>query len=1030
MHRWHFLFYLLTLLLLVGGCSEDDTTATTTPSIEQNSASKDSDGDGLSDKDETTRYFTAVHIKDSDGDGISDGEEVLEYGFNPTANPYRFNPLIADLPTIKIDISTVPKLRLNYTDSQGQQKSASNANGGANIKTDSSSDASGASVSIAIEKKTKLGTETGGEFSVKGTLARSYSHTDVETRTDQKTWNRIQSETNATKRITDSGEISIGINIENSSYLPFTLTHLTLVASFYDGNDILPIATLGYNSGNGGFSPTTFAPFERSNTLLFSQNALNLDTALSILKDGRSIIVEPALYELSNKDGKPFDFSRGDVSAKCAQILIDYGVLRVQEQYYVSTLGTHGNGTAVSLEHLLHDALHMPFTTTTHLNSLREVVETNSSRWVIQHTHSNGITRETTRYDWQLSEYNVSSVILNAGDTVAIVYLSDTDGDGVGIREEILNGTDPKLADTDFDGLQDDIEIRTKQLINAINVSEPNRYPAYVSSNPNVADADEDGLNDKEELERGLDPNNADTDGDGIGDYTDTFNGQKPVAANFRITQSSKSRITLFGSATPNATSRITNITLDWGDGSTNASIDSTSNQPLFINTTHDYNVTASDENNYTITLAVTRMRIDDNSTLDVTYYQGSITIYKTITSNVLTSAYHRNQSDHLYLQDMNKDTYADLIEINASGVYVAAFNSTLNSFEPPVRFTKEFSSSASYPNLSLTSRELHDFNADGYPDLLAFATDALRVGFNNGSGIDSGVTFTQTPGNFTPATGWNDTALYKHSFGDIDGNGFVDIVGFGEGAVLVERNLDGSNTVGIEGIKDFTAGTYGWDNEDYRFIVDINNDGREDIVAFGSNAMFVALAKLDGTFASTQPIKTAAQSPISTATGWQSSKHLVLIDDINNDYLNDIIGFGYASVLVYLNQSYGSTIRFSSPQVYSSGYTYNQGWRINANPRFLADVNGDGFKDIVGYGTGALIASLNRLSEGENRFDEQAIILSERFNTGSAFQSDNRFNARFCIDINKDGHADAIGLSNSGIIIERTSIIVQPAEQ
>ena len=43
----------------------------------------DRDGDGLSDREETLRYYTNPVMDDSDGDGLSDREEVMVYGTDP-----------------------------------------------------------------------------------------------------------------------------------------------------------------------------------------------------------------------------------------------------------------------------------------------------------------------------------------------------------------------------------------------------------------------------------------------------------------------------------------------------------------------------------------------------------------------------------------------------------------------------------------------------------------------------------------------------------------------------------------------------------------------------------------------------------------------------------------------------------------------------------------------------------------------------------------------------------------------------------
>ena len=78
---------------------------------------------------------------------------------------------------------------------------------------------------------------------------------------------------------------------------------------------------------------------------------------------------------------------------------------------------------------------------------------------------------------------------------------ADTDNDGLTNREERQLGTNPKVADTDGDGLSDGDEVK--------------KY----TTNPLKADSDGDGLSDGDEiLKYHTDPMKADTDGDGLSD--------------------------------------------------------------------------------------------------------------------------------------------------------------------------------------------------------------------------------------------------------------------------------------------------------------------------------------------------------------------------------------------------------------------------------------------------------------------------------------------------------------------------------
>ena len=75
--------------------------------------------------------------------------------------------------------------------------------------------------------------------------------------------------------------------------------------------------------------------------------------------------------------------------------------------------------------------------------------------------------------------------------------------------EEIINGTNPLVPDTDNDGLLDGKEIE-------------------MGTNPLNNDTDNDKLLDRDEINNGTDPLNPDTDGDSILDGDEIENGTDP----------------------------------------------------------------------------------------------------------------------------------------------------------------------------------------------------------------------------------------------------------------------------------------------------------------------------------------------------------------------------------------------------------------------------------------------------------------------------------------------------------------------
>lgn len=98
-----------------------------------------------------------------------------------------------------------------------------------------------------------------------------------------------------------------------------------------------------------------------------------------------------------------------------------------------------------------------------------------------------------------------------------IIYLAfeqDIDRDGIGVREEYSYGSNDRLKDTDSDNLGDFTEIRDGWVVSVAGDEPFTAYP-----DPRLADSDLDGVCDDIEKLCGTDPRKRDTDGDGIEDF-------------------------------------------------------------------------------------------------------------------------------------------------------------------------------------------------------------------------------------------------------------------------------------------------------------------------------------------------------------------------------------------------------------------------------------------------------------------------------------------------------------------------------
>lgn len=99
----------------------------------------------------------------------------------------------------------------------------------------------------------------------------------------------------------------------------------------------------------------------------------------------------------------------------------------------------------------------------------------------------------------------------------------DSDGDGLSDAQELALGTDISSTDSDGDGLGDLFEQRL------IGEFDPLAYDSSERSEEDMQDLDGDGLNSFEERRLGLDPDAADSDKDGIPDDIELIMGLNPL---------------------------------------------------------------------------------------------------------------------------------------------------------------------------------------------------------------------------------------------------------------------------------------------------------------------------------------------------------------------------------------------------------------------------------------------------------------------------------------------------------------------
>ncbi len=522
--------FVITLILLsvfmFAGCTDASTDAST--------ETIDTDGDGLSDFDEINIFHTSELLADTDGDQISDSKEVLIGGGKAAliANiPYIEISMVGD---VSIDLSGAIKTNCavsttsasittkNTTFARSGERSASNIKGYEKSATASASVSFpfSASVSASGTVSASGSTATGNTVGWQAGGAQSA----------QKQYQ--EDKTCFDESVTDGGDITVGFKITNHGDIPTQLTDLTvslLQQNMDNPDDFATIRTASLD-----LSKTDSTIIEAGQTVgPFALTAkVGAAKAIELWKNPSGLSFSVASYSIEDVNNTDYGWINNDVNKQTAGINIDYGAskidtdgLNVVKNYFVATNVLRNDDLSpkgITLGEVLTDVIGLPYTTK-NVDVLQADGST-ISRKVFASLNGVAIDYNTTQF-WLLTSNSktldtttytsVEDITLKAGDFVDLTLIRDFDQDGLFDREEFIAGTDPKVADTDGDGLSD---------YNETKISWTNGYNSEVIySSPLLADMDGDGLNDFEEFKAKTNPLNTDTDGDGLNDKIDKY---------------------------------------------------------------------------------------------------------------------------------------------------------------------------------------------------------------------------------------------------------------------------------------------------------------------------------------------------------------------------------------------------------------------------------------------------------------------------------------------------------------------------
>lgn len=231
--------------------------------------------------------------------------------------------------------------------------------------------------------------------------------------------------------------------------------------------------------------------------------------------------------------------------------------------------------------------------------------------------------------------------------------------------------------------------------------------------------------------------------------------------------------------------------------------------------------------------------------------------------------------------------------------------------------------------------------------------------------------------------------------------------------------------------LRQFTA-AQGWPAVRHpRFFADVNHDGKDDIVGFADDGVYVSLSNGAGFEAPQRWIEDFGYN-----SGWRQDIHERTLADVNNDGRADVVGFGNEGVYVALSNG----AAFGPTQRWADDFGAQQGWQrlgpvtvqegdstayVGAHHlRMTADINGDGRADIVGFGNRGTYFALStgtrftqtRLAVADLGFEQGWRVFQSSYGPGSGPIPSNRI--RTMADVNGDRRADIVAFGEDGVYV------------
>jgi hypothetical protein len=436
-----------------------------------------------------------------------------------------------------------------------------------------------------------------------------------------------------------------------------------------------------------------------------------------------------------------------------------------------------------------------------------------------------------------------------------------------------------------------------------------------------------------------------------------------------------------------------------------------------------DYTYTTTSFNYDAIRVAA----IDDSANIGFTSTISQNYLAWLTESEVGTTDLGWNNVDYTRLMaDLNGDGKRDYVAFGDAAVYVN-FGGTSNGL-PIVDFTRgsilpDFSKEQGFSSSSRRGIEHvmnYDQNGAGYEGAIIWAQTANGISYYvpTAAGADS-VNYeasARTINSFGTTDGWTNKQAFDFAVVSKGSDQSSSIIGFGQNGIeLLARPFENGGAATSYLVSGSTAfGTAaGWDaSRDVLAVrdvqdheIDLNGDGVLDVVGIGTQGVTYALGQQQGqTGMGTYSLgPTFTQPSFTAAERWDASTKRY-IADVNGDGHVDLVGFGNSGVWLSMGQETNAdgSGAFKDAYFASAEFGNNQGWDPALVHFEFADVNGDKNLDIVGFGKDLTAIALGGVDPITGQYGWSSVIYTPDYSATTSW--DNTLHLRTLGDVNGDG--------------------------